>query len=476
VSNWQGVPTISDGEILTGAKWNALINGLLDFLNNANLGNGNISALLSERIKSRKIDFSDATGGHASEHEPGGVDEVNDIDLGGTGTPATLHASRHADGGADPIGTSALTGAMFKDATFAEGKLERGRRRDGVTRTNFGLTFASEPWTLYTLSPATAYPNGRGVVRVRSGVPYLYFGCFGNDSIVEVNISTGAAVMLPGAGADPRDLLLIGTDIYYITEAGVELKKLDIDNVITSVFSWNSGAGSGHAAVRGLAVNSDATVVYTTGDKGDGIFTHVLRATLSPAVVTHEEDIYPGSGLSQSVGLPMFVKDGANEYIIVVDDRRSAEASRNRAMYRLNAATLAEVDFLDGVISTVNTAHSEVTDGHLIYVNEAATVRVYDPVHATLHQIASFGTPGGNTVNGSTRFSAFFDGRYLCFGAGPDALAAIAPFQYLTGGMTLRCHPTASLAVNGFASDGSSLYVAMSIAATSNASIRRIPL
>jgi len=40
---------------------------------------------------------------HASTHEPGGADEVNDIDIGNTGVLLSAHKSRHEPGGADEI-------------------------------------------------------------------------------------------------------------------------------------------------------------------------------------------------------------------------------------------------------------------------------------------------------------------------------------------------------------------------------------
>lgn len=40
---------------------------------------------------------------HASEHEPGGNDEVQDVDINGTGTNLSSHASRHESGGSDAV-------------------------------------------------------------------------------------------------------------------------------------------------------------------------------------------------------------------------------------------------------------------------------------------------------------------------------------------------------------------------------------
>lgn len=49
---------------------------------------------------------------HAAEHEPGGADEVGDIDILNTGVNLSAHAARHHDGGADEIDVSSLAGAL----------------------------------------------------------------------------------------------------------------------------------------------------------------------------------------------------------------------------------------------------------------------------------------------------------------------------------------------------------------------------
>jgi len=462
----------SEGQTYSAADLNAYINRVAAFLNGANLGNENFSPDAAQRLSALKILFDVVS--HGSTHEPDGADEVHDIDLGGSGTKATLHGPRHSFGGADPLVAGSQPGSVFKDATFTDLKLQRGRSRETVAVTDFAVTFVDEPWKLYTLSPVSAAPTGRGVVR--SGK--LYFGCFGNDSIVEINLSTGASSMIAGAGADPRDLLLIGTNIYFVTETGVELRKLDINNAITSVLSWNSGASPGTITkVRGLAVNSDGTVVYTIGADGTGLIAILLRATLATPTVTHASDLYPGSGTHQDCTVPHFVKDGANEYIVTQDSRREV-AGTARALYRRSAATLAAVDLFESVVA-LNAAHCEASDGHLLYILEGSTTHVYDVVGATLYKVADLTAPTGNSVDTARNNTGFFDGRYICLGAHlaatPVATPLIIPFQYLGGGVIPKCHSGASVVTTGFASDGVSIYVAMANGAL-DASVRRIPL
>ena len=58
---------------------------------------------------------------HHERHEPGGVDEVNDIDIGNTGVLLSAHAARHVKGGADEITDYLNMGAIPVRAGIARG-------------------------------------------------------------------------------------------------------------------------------------------------------------------------------------------------------------------------------------------------------------------------------------------------------------------------------------------------------------------
>lgn len=69
---------------------------------------------------------------HHPRHEPGGADEVNDIDIANTGVLLSAHKARHVTAGADPFVAGDLLDATAKTAVRKNSGANVGDRKSVV--------------------------------------------------------------------------------------------------------------------------------------------------------------------------------------------------------------------------------------------------------------------------------------------------------------------------------------------------------
>lgn len=467
-------PPKADGQILFGADLNDLNNRLASFLGaNETLGNVNVSSDPLERIKASKILFDSAS--HGSTHEPSGVDEINDIDIGNTGTLLTAHASRHADGGSDPIPAAGIVGSMIAPSTFTESNLAHRKPNETVIARMLGLPYSSLTGKEFNLSVTTAQPGGRGVVR--NGLVYFSVPGAAPDAVVEWNPATDAETFISLVASDnPGDLLLIGTDIYVICRDDITIKKIDITNAVTTVIDLNSAVSPTNLdATTHMTTNADGTVLYIVGKIVGQPSEHVIvRVSLSGPTITHKVDVGAGANL----GYPWFVRVGSTDYIVAIDGRATAVIS---TIYRRDEADLAAVDTFALPVAD-SFEDNAVYDGqYLVCINDQANeVVIYNPAAPTMFEVARFAIPTAASTSRGPGAGAFFDGKasYLSAGlASSLAMMARIPSSNYQGGTAIKAADIgAAYSINGFASDGTNLYCACSVAATSNARLVKLLL
>lgn len=450
------------------ADYNKLKNDLASYLNNGGIGNNQISSDPAEKIAESKLNLTAPSGAHGSRHEPGGADEVNDIDILDTGTLLSLHAARHAAGGADPLPAGSISQAMLQVSLFADVNLVHRKNRQSWLAKNLGLTLDSAPNISVALSSGTASPSGQGVVRNGK----VYFACVGLDVVVEVDFATSTTVDIALiSGDDPRSLLLVGTDIFVLCSGSKKIKKVDINNVVTTVVSALNVAPCdvNMDYAEGMCPNADGTVVFISYKvSGQANPTHVARVALtgSPGP-TH--DFSSGSSTSD-IGVPHFIKRGATEQVVFIDTDGTG------LLRRRSAADLSAVDTL------VFDHNRAVWDGQHLVLLEAggANVHLIDPFRMKL--VASYAAPLGIGIdNIPTRDALMFDGRACFFGArttGSTQKPCVVriPVPGYGGGIIVQVDdPGSNVDATGFATDGQFLYVACG-SVTGNAKVIRMLL
>jgi len=449
----------SEGQTLNATTdWNPAWAALASYLNNGGIGNSQFSSDPSERLAGSKVDLGGgvSASAHASRHEPGGADEVHDIDILNTGTLLSAHAARHASGGADPLPAGSISQAMLAFSAFGDANLLMRKHRQAWLAKNLGLTLDSGPHQTISLSSSTAQPVGQGVVRNGK----VYFGCVGNDTVVEVDFSTGSTVDIAFiSGDDPRSLLLVGTDIYVLCSGSKKIKKIDISNVVTTVVAALNVApcDTNMDYAEGMCPNSDGTVVFISYKVvGQVNPTHVARVALTGTPgPTHD---FSSGQATSDIGVPHFIKRGAgsDEFVVFVDTFGTG------LLYRRLASNLSAVDTL------VFDHNRAVYDGNLLVVAEAAgaNIRLVNPW--TMKEVGSFAMPGGIGIDSIwARDAIMFDGRACFFGARTTGsvqkpCVVRIPVPNYGGGIVMQVEdPGANVDASGFATDGSFLYVAL---------------
>lgn len=215
-----------------------------------------------------------APGPHAVTHEPGGADEVNDIDILNTGTNLSAHESRHVQGGADDI-DSALDARAI--ALVNQGDIVfRGAVLNTLAALGPGVAgqvlTTGGPGANPTWAAATGDTRGFTIVVAASNsldptLAPLAYRCSGAADQVEIN----AAIVAVNAAGGGSVQLLEGT--YNLTA-----------NVAVLASVWLRGSGSATIltipaatddcvevnAVSGWKI-SDMTIRTTGAGANDGI-------------------------------------------------------------------------------------------------------------------------------------------------------------------------------------------------------------
>lgn len=288
--NYTAPPDKANGDIIYGVDWNGLKNGLASYLNNGGIGNSQVSSDPAERIAGSKVDLGGGIGAdaHHARHEPGGGDMVRDIKFdNGLLETAKLHAARHGIGGADPLLAGTIDGAVIASGTLSDANSNPKRRRQNSFIQNvLGLTPDPKYPLVYALTNSTASPAGRCVVR--NGKLYVCASGTVPHSVIEIDLATSTETVIAMAVNDVvRTLVLIGTNIYVLLGSGVanmKIKKIDINNAVTTVVDLNSGAAPN---------NLDTALFMTCDGAGAKLFT---RASAGATVYCISVNV-DGSGL-----------------------------------------------------------------------------------------------------------------------------------------------------------------------------------
>lgn len=470
MSNYIPPADKADGDTISGAQYNTLKNGLAAFLNNGNLGNGNFSTDPAEKLSGTKVDVT--TLPHHLQHEPGGIDEVHDIDILNTGTLLSAHASRHASGGADPLPAGSISAAMLQVGALGETALLHRKDKATPIANDLGLTFNPLPVKRFTLGSSTANPQGNGVVRNGK----VYFPAVGNDTVIELDPVTGTMTDINFvSGDDPCGMFLRGTDILVLCKSSFKIKKIDISNNVTLVLNLTGAPLVGTVDNTPYFVpNGDGTVVWFVYSNAGGAVNQLIgRATLgiTPAV-THSYD----SGVNAEMGPIMYAKDGTTELVFTIQD-----TTTNATLRRKNAADLTAASGGDLTLTGTNKRNA-VFDGSYIIAadNNGTNLYLIDPFLSLV--VATYGVPGGVAIDTVLPNSGhFFDGRSAWFavrqsGTSNIAVAMRVPVPQYGGGIIYRLEDTGATGndTGGFATDGNTVY-ASSGSSGGAGRIHRIP-
>lgn len=239
-------------------------------------------------------------GPHAASHEPGGADEVNDIDILSTGVNLCTHATRHENVGGDEINVAGLSGLLADSQTplthkashvvagtdaFMGGDLLNATARVGVSRNsgavvgtrrelnfiegnNISLTVtddaANEKIDITITGAgaigryAEAHISGGGAITVDTQNEWHAVTGFTSDNASGITFNAGSTgaitayadagggqvtVTSAGHGLSTGDIITITgstnyNDIFEISNVGVN------DFEITAVWAGNDGAGT----------------------------------------------------------------------------------------------------------------------------------------------------------------------------------------------------------------------------------------
>lgn len=448
--------------------WNAFKNALASYFNNGGIGNAQISSNPAEKIDESKLNLTAPTGNHHTRHEPGGADEVQDIDILNTGTPVSAHASRHASGGADPLPAGSISPSMLQTFSITDQTLLFRKNRQSWLAKNLGLTLDSAPNQTINLNAAGAQPAGNGVVR--SGK--VYFACVNSDLVVEVDFNTSTVTDIAFvSGDDPRSLLLVGTDIYVLCSGSKKIKKIAANNSVTTVISALnvSPCDTNMDYAEGLCPNADGTIVFISYKVlGQSNPTHVARVALTGGSPGPTHDFSSGSGTSD-IGVPYFIKRGATEQVVFIDTDGTGLLRRRLA---------SDLSAVDTLVFDHNRA---VYDGqHLVVLESAgANVHLIDPFRMKI--VSTYTGPGGSAINNLIRDACFFDGRACYFGGRGDGtsnkpVVARVPVPQYGGGVVMLIDDLGSAEdIGGFATDGQFLYVSAG-SSTVNSKVHRLLL
>lgn len=430
---------IPDKVIFTPEEYNAFKNGLAAYLNNGEIGNVNFN--VNDKIDSVKVDFSGAPS-HGSTHEPGGVDEIGDIDILNTGTLASVHGSRHADLGADPLGATSVTAAMLQDEVGGELTILRRKNAESKISAELNNTFNPRPVERLDLTTATsnletraAHRNGKIYWAESTGTIFVY----NTDPLSEGTHIT------PAGSPSMRDLVRVGDKLYVIDNTA--LKILEIDNLdgtptVTVLVNLNDGSGAEYDSTitdaRWLTRNHDGTILFCAGaDNISGNYETIIRINVSTKTVTHR---LKKADNTLTAGQIYFTKSrNGTEKLVFMSHTNSGTASVNR----LEAADLALDDQQPVTgLTQINSQHALFDGMNMVLVSSGPGAQA-EFVYVIDIMSGDFGSGGGfsQTVSRFNRlgfaagddiepFGIAFNGRYFMF-----------PIQDTAGPMEILCIP-----------------------------------
>jgi len=384
MSNYVPPADKASGATVTAEEWNALKNGIASYLNNENIGNSGIHP--TEKISGAKVDltlnptFTD----HSARHEPGGPDEVGDIDIANSGTPVSNHHTRHATGGADAMTAASLDGSVLIPGSIPQGVTVQRKKQESFIQNALGLAAGPLYPRLYTLGTYTSMnSSGRGVIR--GGFLYVCGIGATPNAIYKIDIDAGTETKFDlAAGQTARGLVLIGTDIYVLTygAAGAPpknmIRKLNNNDILSDVVDLNSGAAPNALVnTQHLRCNGDGTRLFCIAS--DSSFNYIIGVDTDGTDLTKSASM----GATAKFGLA-YGKRGSDERLWFIE--------AGATLYRRLLTGAADGSLALGGV----TARRLLYDGeHLIVANNGASSihQIVDPWAATMKVILLIPTP-----------------------------------------------------------------------------------
>lgn len=161
---------------------------------------------------------------HHPRHEPAGVDEINDIDIGNTGVLLSAHKARHVSGGADSFIAGDLLDATAKTAVRKNSGANVGSRRrlNLIEGANVTLTVSDDAGDEEVEVTIASAGGGTGSDTSQ------FFPASDPDS----NIGTHPSMEMPdGFTTTIRQSFLIPHDIAAITQASIIIVTAGTGNI-----------------------------------------------------------------------------------------------------------------------------------------------------------------------------------------------------------------------------------------------------
>lgn len=496
MSNYVPPADKSEGEILYAIEdWNPFKNGLAAFLNNGNLGNSNFSSNPSEALVEAKLALDAPTGAHKSRHEPSGADEVQEIDILGSGDLLSAHASRHADGGADPMPAKSISSEMLADFAVADRSLTKGITGTTHLAGQADLTYVDRgqiDWDFANDPPSdlnTANPMGSGVVV--NG--FLYVCLENNESVLKLDLSkehddsSAWFTISMGGGTAPNSLYRDGDLIYVLCGGTFEIKTFDHTDadpfstlaIVVDLHVDGPAANPNIIAASGMIRNSDGTVAYIViYVSGDSAYRYVIRVLYGTGV-THLVDMIAQTG--RALTQLAYSGDVVNgDSIIVARDHSTTPQILKRSGLDLSSEATHTITGAVGMAAlaeddeNIYYANSGASDPIVLDKKNFRLVQLPDPQF----DVAKY--PGSYIPWGLPRMT-FFDGRNLWLpwsdgGGSPPYALKIPNKQYNDAYSIQPIGQTASMQLNGFATDGEYVYIYGASATVTASYIVRVPL
>jgi len=168
-----------------------------------------------------------APGAHASSHEPGGADEIGDIDILNTGVNLSGHESRHVDGGADPIDSPLKLAAI---PSVTQSKVARGVTSNPTTTSTSFVDLAEMQITLTT--------------EANANVLIMFTGTFQNSS---TGVTIKIRAVSDGSGVGTARQVSIDAANYQYELVHIELVTGLSAGSHTFEIEWCVSGGTGRA-------------------------------------------------------------------------------------------------------------------------------------------------------------------------------------------------------------------------------------
>ncbi len=413
--------TVTFGQKPTAAEWNDFLNRSCVILNGL-ITDGNISPLaLIDQDKLESILQNTAFADHDTRHEPGGADEMNDLDIANTGTNVSLHAARHVPGAADPL----PVGRLLEN-------VETANQSDSVFAGSVRSKFSSG-----------AVVNKQAVASVHcGGFVYILINdttATNVDFVNKVSASTltSSAIISLAGDDDPVDIDC-GKDnsVYVLTNGAASrtIKKIDTGNNVTTVVNLNAVTGTTRTKTMWLDPND--TAIYVVGaELGASNDRWIWKVVLPGGTVPFE---FSSVDTGDQFGDGFFTVRNGNDRIYMIKrdvDAGDDDCEINEFDTNLNLQTTIAISSGDADCGTdTTTTGSFLFDGSVAILQSSTAATMIDLANQVL--IGAVGALGwGGTAPADGANFRFFSGRQFMWQKSDASVILLQPPHYETGAM-----------------------------------------